>query len=293
MADDTDTHIDVAVACRVLGVSRSGYYDWLGRPPSLREQDNTLLTKLIEKIHDDSRKTYGWPRVHAELVLGLGMPVNHKRVARLMRQAGIQGLYRRRNRRGPTGPATEDDLVHRQFAVDAPDRLWLTDITEHPTAEGKVYCCAVMDAYSRRIIGWSIAHHMRTDLVLDALGMAILRRRAGQAEPDGDTILHSDHGAQFTSWAFGQRLRDAALLPSMGTIGDCYDNSMMESLWGTLQLEILDSRSWETRAQLANAIFEWIECWYNTKRRHSSIGMLAPTVFETLHPPQTSTLDDH
>ena len=221
------------------------------------------------------------------------MPVNHKRVARLMREAGIQGLYRRRTRRGSTGPATEDDLVHRQFAVDAPDRLWLTDITEHPTAEGKVYCCAVMDAYSRRIIGWSIAHHMRTELVLDALGMAILRRRAGRADADGGTILHSDHGTQFTSWAFGQRLRDAALLPSMGTIGDCYDNSMMESLWGTLQLEVLDSRAWETRAQLANAIFEWIECWYNTKRRHSSLGMLAPTVFETLHPAQTSTLDDH
>jgi putative transposase len=292
MADDTDTHIDVAVACRVLGVSRSGYYDWLGRPPSLRQEENTLLGKLIEKIHDDSRKTYGWPRVHAELVLGLGMPVNHKRVARLMREAGIQGLYRRRTRRGSTGPATEDDLVHRQFAVDAPDRLWLTDITEHPTAEGKVYCCAVMDAYSRRIIGWSIAHHMRTELVLDALGMAILRRRAGRADTSGGTILHSDHGTQFTSWAFGQRLRDAALLPSMGTIGDCYDNSMMESLWGTLQLEVLDSRAWPTRAQLANAIFEWIECWYNTKRRHSSLGMLAPVVFETLHPTQTSTLDD-
>ena len=165
--------------------------------------------------------------------------------------------------------------------------------TEHPTAEGKVYCCAVMDAYSRRIIGWSIAHHMRTELVLDALGMAILRRRAGRADTGGGTILHSDHGTQFTSWAFGQRLRDAELLPSMGTIGDCYDNSMMESLWGTLQLEVLDSRAWETRAQLANAIFEWIECWYNTKRRHSSLGMLAPVMFETLHPAQTSTPDDH
>jgi putative transposase len=293
MADDTDARIDVAVACRVLSVSRSGYYDWLGRPPSLRQEENTLLGKLIEKIHDDSRKTYGWPRVHAELVLGLGMPVNHKRVARLMREAGIQGLYRRRNRRGSTGPATEDDLVHRQFAVEASDRLWLTDITEHPTAEGKVYCCAVMDAYSRRIIGWSIAHHMQTALVLDALGMAILRRRAGRADTGGGTILHSDHGTQFTSWAFGQRLRAAALLPSMGTIGDCYDNSMMESLWGTLQLEVLDSRTWETRAQLANAIFEWIECWYNIKRRHSSLGMLAPVVFETLHPAHTSTLDDH
>lgn len=293
MADDTDRCIDVAVACRVLGVSRSGYYDWLGRPPSAREEANTLLTKQIIEIHEQSRGTYGWPRVHAELVLGLGVEVNHKRVARLMRQAGVQGLYRRRTRRGPAGPATEDDLVHRQFAVDAQDRLWLTDITEHPTGEGKLYCCAVMDAYSRRIIGWSIAHHMRTELVLDALGMAILRRRASRGDDVVDTILHSDHGTQFTSWAFGQRLREAGLLPSMGTIGDCYDNSMMESFWGTLQLEVLDSRTWETRSELANAIFEWIECWYNTERRHSSIGMLPPVVFETLHPDLTSTQDDH
>lgn len=293
MADDTGIRIDVAVACRVLGVSRSGYYDWHGRPPSAREEANTLLTKQIVEIHEQSRGTYGWPRVHAELVLGLGVEVNHKRVARLMRQAGVQGLYRRRTRRGPTGPATEDDLVHRQFAVDAPDRLWLTDITEHPTGEGKLYCCAVMDAYSRRIIGWSIAHHMRTELVLDALGMAILRRRASRGDEIVDTILHSDHGTQFTSWAFGQRLREAGLLPSMGTIGDCYDNSMMESFWGTLQLEVLDSRTWETRSELANAIFEWIECWYNTERRHSSIGMLPPVAFETLHPDLTSTHDDH
>jgi transposase InsO family protein len=156
--------------------------------------------------------------IHAELVLGLGVEVNHKRVARLMREAGVQGLYRRRTRGGPTGPATEDDLVHRQFAVAAPDRLWLTDITEHPTNEGKLYCCAVMDAYSRRIVGWSIAHHMRTELVLDALGMAIISRRATGSEEDIATILHSDHGTQFTS---------------MGTIGDCYDNSMMKSFWGT------------------------------------------------------------
>jgi putative transposase len=232
--------------------------------------------------------------VHAELILGLGVQVNHKRVARLMREAGVQGLYRRRSRRGPpTGAVTEDDLVGRQFAVQGPDRLWLTDITEHPTNDGKLYCCAVMDAYSRRIIGWSIADHMRTELVLDALGMAILRRRAGTSEGSNNTILHSDHGTQFTSWAFGQRLRSAGLLPSMGTIGDCYDNSMMESFWGTLQLEVLDTRTWKTRSELANSLFEWIECWYNTERRHSSIGMLSPVVFEAINPDQTFTQDDH
>jgi putative transposase len=289
LADDTHSSIDVAVACRILGVSRSGYYDWLGRPPSARDEANTLLLKHIKEVHKDSRETYGWPRVHAELTLGRGLAVNHKRVARLMRQAGIQGLYRRRYRRGPTRQATEEDLVKRNFTVEATDLLWLTDITEHPTKEGKLYCAAVMDAYSRRIIGWSIAHHMRTELVIDALGMATLRRRP----ESGATILHSDHGTQYTAWAFGQRLRAAGLLGSMGTVGDCYDNSMMESFWSTLQLEVLDTRTWETRTELANAIFEWIECWYNTERRHSSLGMLSPVDFEAAPPPHTSTQDDH
>ncbi|MGH8963768.1 MAG: IS3 family transposase [Actinomycetes bacterium] len=221
--------------------------------------------------------------------LGLGLAVNHKRVAGLLRKAGLQGLSRRHARRDPTGPATEDDLAHRQFTVDAPDRLWLTDITKHPTNEGKLHCTAVMDAYSRRIIGWSIAAPMRTELVLDALGMAILQRRPA----DGDTIMHSDHGTQYTSWAFGQRLRDAGLLPPMGTIGDRYDNSMMESFWATLQPEVLDSRIWETRAELANTIFEWIECWYNTEHRHSSIGILRPVEYEAHYHHQTSTQDDH
>jgi len=245
-----------------------------------------LLLKQIRRIHEESRGTYGSPRVHAELVLGLGLPVNLKRVARLMRQVGIQGLYRRRRHgctvRDPQAQPSAD-LVNRQFLVDAPNRLWITDITEHPTIEGKLYCAAVMDAYSRLIVGWSIAEHMRTDLVTDALGMAIIRRQPEKHAADTPTILHSDHGAQFTSWAFGQRLRAAGLLASMGTVGDCYDNAMMESFWGTLQLELLDSKTWQTRDELANAIFEWIECWYNPNRRHSSIGMYSPITFETLH----------
>jgi len=269
----------------VLNVSRSGYYEWLTRLDSPRAQENTLLLKHIEKVHSESRGTYGAPRVHAELVLGLGLPVNLKRVARLMRQAGIQGLYRRRRHgctvRDPDAqPST--DLVNRQFTVDAPNVLWITDITEHPTREGKLYCAAVMDAFSRLIIGWSIADHLRTELVTDALGMAIVRRRSGNDSPNKSTILHSDHGSQFTSWAFGQRLRAAGLLASMGTVGDCYDNAMMESFWGTMQLELLDSKTWNTREDLASAVFEWIECWYNPKRRHSSIGMHSPITFETL-----------
>jgi putative transposase len=275
------------VACRVLAVSRSGYYDWLGRPATPRAQEDEYLLKLIEQIHTDSRETYGSPRVHAELRLGLGLPVNLKRVARLMRAAGIQGLYRRR-RHGCTirDPHAEpsSDLVNRNFTVTEPNRLWVTDITEHPTREGTVYCAAVMDAYSRLIVGWSIAEHMRTELVTDALGMAIIRRLPVKQPGHERTIIHSDHGSQYTSWAFGQRLRAAGLLASMGTVGDCYDNSMMESFWGTMQLEVLDTKEWETRDELANAIFEWIECWYNPKRRHSSIGMHSPVTFETLHP---------
>lgn len=281
MADD---NVPVAVVCRLLSVSTSGYYDWLGRPESPRALRDKDLTKMIRDIHEQSRGTYGWPRVHAELTLGLGEQVNHKRVARLMRAAGIQGLYRRR-RRGRTVRNAADplaaDLVNRQFTVDEPNRLWLTDITEHPTQEGKIYCAAVMDAFSRRIVGWSIADHMRVDLVIDALGMATLRRKP----QEGGTILHSDHGSQFTAWAFGKRLEAAGILPSMGTIGDCYDNSMMESFWGTMQLELLDRQAWNTRSELANAIFEWIECWYNPQRRHSRVGMFSPAEFETRHTP--------
>jgi putative transposase len=272
------------VSCRLLGVSRSGYYEWNNRPPSARDEDNELLLKHITKIHADSRGSYGSPRVHAELTLGLGLVVNEKRVARLMRQAGIRGLYVR-GRRGCTvrNPDADSagDLVNRQFAATAPNRLWVTDITEHPTAEGKLYCAAVLDVYSRRIVGWSMAPHIRTELVLDALGMAVVRRTPG----NGETVLHSDHGSQYTSWAFGQRLKKAGLLGSMGSVGDCYDNAMMESFWGTLQLEVLDRQSWSSRAELANAIFEWIECWYNPTRRHSSIGMLSPVDFEQLHTP--------
>jgi putative transposase len=241
---------------------------------------------MIAEIHAESRGSYGSPRIHAELRLGLGIEVNRKRVERLMREAGLQGIYRRKGRRNLVNQATEEDLVRRQFTVAAPNRLWLTDITEHPTGDGKLYCAAVMDAYSRRIIGWSIDKRQDTELVTGALGMAVIRR-----QPGGDsTVLHSDHGTQYTSWAFGKRLRDAGLLGSMGTIGDCYGNAMMESFWHTMQLELLDTRTWETREELANAIFEWIECWYNPYRRHSSIGMHSPATFEGLYrPPDPST----
>jgi putative transposase len=264
------------VACRVLDVSRSGYADWVSRPASSRSQRNADLLKQIKAIHEESRFSYGSPRVHAELTLGLGEQVNRKRVERLMREAGIQGIYRRKGRKNLVNTATEEDLVHRAFTAAVPDRLWLTDITEHPTEEGKLYCAAVLDAFSRRIIGHSIDIRQTSVLVVDAMAAAVARRRPVEKS----TILHSDHGTQYTSWAFGKRLRDAGLLGSMGTVGDCYDNAMMESFWGTMQLELLDTRKWQTRGELAAAMFEWIECWYNPFRRHSSIGMNSPVTYE-------------
>jgi putative transposase len=274
--------LPAAAVCRVMKVSTSGFYGWHAAqlaPCRRRVEDEALTAKIVE-VHRQSRGTYGSPRVHAELRLGEGIRIGRKRVERLMRQAGLEGIYRRR-RRGCTkrNPAAEpnDDLVNRRFRVTEADRLWVSDITEHPTNTGRVYLAVVLDAWSRRVVGWSIADHLRSELVVDALQMAIWRR-----QPDG-TIVHSDHGTQYTSWAFGRRLRAAGLLGSMGSIGDAYDNAVAESFFGTLQLEVLDRRVWSSRDELAAAIFEWIECFYNTQRRHSSVGMLSPIDYETTH----------
>jgi putative transposase len=277
-----DQNLPVALCCRLLGVSTSGYYEWRGRAESARSRVDAQLTASITEIHHASRGTYGAPRVHAELRLGLGVRIGRKRVARLMREAGLCGVYRRRLR-GCTvrDPAAEPhpDLVRRTFTADAPNRLWCMDVTQHRTGEGWVYCAVVLDAFSRRVVGWSIADHLRAELVCDALDMARWRRRPEA----GQTVAHSDHGSQYTSWAFGQRLRQAGLLGSMGSIGDCYDNSMVESFFGTLQLELLDRQNWATRDELAQAIFEYIEAWYNPRRRHSTLGMLSPVQYEQTH----------
>jgi len=271
--------IRVAVACRVLRISTSGYYEWRGRAPSVRAVADASLTVQIREIHTMSRGSYGVPRVHAELRLGCGVRCGRKRVARLMRSTGLHGIYVRRRRRGCPAPSVHDDLVRRCFVADAPNRLWLTDITEHPTREGKVYLAAVLDVYGRRVVGWSIADHLRAELVVDALEMARWRRRPAP----GQTVLHSDRGAQYTSWAFGHRLRDAGLLGSMGRVGSAYDNAMMESFFSTLQRELLDRKAWKTRKELASAIFEWIEAWYNPRRRHTSVDNLSPVDYERLY----------
>lgn len=267
------------MACRVLKVSRAGYYAWRNRPPSPRAVADEALTTTIARIHLDSRGTYGAPRVHAELRLGLGVRVGRKRVARLMRKADLQGVCHRRKRRGwKPAPAPHDDLVKRQFRADRPNRLWFCDITQHRAKDGWVYCAGVIDAYSRRIVGWSISDRITADIVVDALDMARWQRR-----PQPGTIVHADRGAQYTSWVFGHRLRQAGLLGSMGRVASSVDNALIESFWSTMQRELLDRHNWESRTELASAMFEWIEGFYNPRRRHTSLGDLSPVEYEALH----------
>jgi len=269
----------VEVACRVLGVSVSGYYEWLNRSPSARTLRHAWLTQLILRAHAESRGIYGVRRVHAELTLGLGISVGRQAVELLMRRASLQGLSGRPRYRRVPNVATAGDHVQRQFGREGRDQLWVTDITEHPTREGKVYCAVVLDTFSRRVVGWSIDGHQTAALVTNALGMAIEQRRPR----DGATVIHSDQGTQFTSWTFTQRAVDSGLVPSMGSVGDCYDNAMIESFWSRMQVELLDRKRWKTRVELANAIFEYLEIFHNRRRRHSSLGMVSPVEYELRH----------
>ena len=266
----------IVTMCRVLGVSASGYHGWRQRPPSARAQGDALLLDQIRKIHTTSRGTYGAPRIHAELVAE-GCHVGRKRVARLMRSAGLAGVSRRkwpcttqRDRRARPAP----DLVKRNFMADEPDRLWVSDITYIPTWSGFLYLAVVLDVFSRRIVGWSMAGHLRTKIVLDALEMALQQRR-----PD-DVIHHSDQGSQYTSIAFGARCRLAGVRPSMGSVGDCYDNAMCESFFATLECELIDRIRFPSHVAARMAVFEFIEGWYNPRRRHSAIGYLSPDDYE-------------
>jgi transposase InsO family protein len=270
--------LPVEVACRVLDVSCAGFYAWRFRPPSARAVRHAWLTDVIREVHAGSYGNYGAKRVHAELVLARGIRVGHNAVAMLMRRAGIAGRSGTRKRYGIPSIATADDLVDRMFLRERANQLWLTDVTEHPTREGKVYCAVVLDAFSRRVVGWSISHNPTAALTCNALGMAIEQREAAR----GETVIHSDHGTQFTSWAFTERARRSGV-PSMGSIGDCYDNAMIEAFWSRMQVELLDTRRWKTRVELANAIFEYIEIFHNRRRRHSSLGMRTPIEYELLN----------
>lgn len=269
----------VATMCRVLGVSTSGFYAWLDRAPSARAQADARLSDQIQAIHRRSRQTYGMPRVHAELA-EQGLRVGGKRVARLMKAAGLQGASRRKwvsttVRDANARPAL--DLVQRHFSADGPDALWVADITYIPTWAGFLYLAVVLDAFSRRVVGWAMETHLRAELVLQALEMAY-----GQRRPD-QVVHHSDQGTQYTSIAFGARCREMGIRPSMGSVGDCFDNAMAESFFATLECELLDRHRFKTQTEAEIAVFDFIEGWYNPQRKHSSLGYVSPVQFEKRH----------
>jgi putative transposase len=267
----------IVMLCRVLRVSCSGYYAWRTREPSARAQEDAVLIERIRTAHELSRQTYGAPRVHAELAAE-GIRCGKKRVARLMRAAGIVGCHRRRQvvttvreENVPRAP----DRLERQFVAEAPNTKWTADITYVPTWCGFLYLAVVLDVFSRQIVGWAMADHLRTELVLSALDMALWNRR-----PDPGVIHHSDHGCQYTSIAFGSRCEEAGVVPSLGSRGDCFDNAVTESFFATLECELLDRHVFRTHTQARTAIFDYLEGFYNTHRRHSALGYLSPAVFE-------------
>ena len=270
----------VLAMCRVLGLSPSGYYAWLNRPPSERAKRDAELVTKIHEVFDGNRKVYGRPRIFADLKEA-GERVGEKRVGRLMRQEGIQGASRRR--RGPkTTRRNRDarpapDLVERDFTADGPDQLWVADITYIPTSAGFLFLSVVLDAWSRRIVGWAMATHLRTELVLEALNMATWQRRPKEV------IHHSDQGTQYTSIAFGLRCKELGVRPSMGSVGDAYDNAMCESFFATLECELLDRNRFTAQAEARMAVFDFIEGFYNPRRRHSALGQISPITFERLH----------
>lgn len=264
--------------CQLLRVSRSGFYAWQKRPPAERERTDEELLGHITTIHRESRGLYGAPRIQADLRRKYQLRCSKRRVARLMRQAGLVGVRRGKKRkltkRDPLRAASPD-LVERQFSAKAPDHLWVADITQHATSEGWLYLAVVLDIFSRKVVGWSMSQRLYAELGVNALDMALKNRR-----PSPGLIHHSDHGSQYTSFAFSKRLERSGILGSMGTVGDALDNAVAESFFSTLQAELLDQQKWATRAELRLAIFDYIEVYFNRQRLHSTLGYLSPLEFE-------------
>ena len=275
----------VLTLCRVLGVSPSGFYAWRGRAPSVRRRTDAVLLEHIRAAHAGSRCTYGVPRVHAEL-RATGTRVGRKRVARLMRSAGLAGRCPKRFRR-TTVPAIvavaePPDLVRRDFHPAAPDRLWVSDITYVRTWEGWLYLAVILDAFSRRVVGWALADHLRTELATDALQMALANRR-----PAHGLVHHSDRGGQYLSAAYIGLLAEHGARSSVGRPGTCWDNAAAESFFATLKTELLHRAVWPTRQHARTAIFHYIEGFYNRRRRHSALGFRSPADFEAVAPAAT------
>jgi len=264
--------------CKVLAVSRVGFYAWRRRPPSARALRDAELERLIAAAFAESRETYGPPRVHAEL-RARGVRVGKKRIARLMRQLEFEGVSRRGKRRRTTTPdpaaPPAPDLVKRRFAAERPDQLWLADITYLPTYEGWLFLAVVMDVCSRKIVGWAMREDLKSELVVDALGIAVARR-----QPKAGLVHHSDRGAQYTSLAFGRTLRESGLVASMGRRGDAYDNAPIESVISTIKNELVNRSRPTTRDQARLAVFDYIETFYNPRRLHSSFGNRSPDDYE-------------
>jgi transposase InsO family protein len=268
----------VKLMCQVLGVSRSGYYAWLGRPAGARADRAAGLKERIRLAHEDSRFTYGSPRVAAELK-ARGVAVCENTVARYMRQEGLCATPRRRfvprttdsSHPHPVAP----NVLGRDFAADGPGRKWAADLTYVWTDQGWLYLSVVIDLFSRRVVGWSMSDDLKARGAADALAMALVRRR-----PAPGLLHHSDRGVQYACGAYRRLLAENAVACSMSRPGNCYDNAVVESFFGTLKSELVHRRRYRTRAEARADVFEWIECWYNRRRRHSSLGYLSPEQFE-------------
>ena len=278
LIDAEKPHHAVSRLARALGVSRSGYHAWRSRRPSARSVADTALAERIEAIHEATDGIYGAPRIHAELAKAHAIRVGRKRVARLMRELGIEGVAAERRPNGkPSGaeaPAAPD-LVRRDFTATAPNQLWVADITYVPTWEGWLFLAVVIDAFSRRCVGWSMRNDLQAELVIDALGMAVTRRK-----PTGGVVHHSDRGSQYASLAFGATLRDSGVMASMGSRGDAYDNAAAESFMATIKKELIHRRRFKTKDAARLAIFSYVERFYNPVRRHSTLGQMSPVDYE-------------
>jgi putative transposase len=278
--------LPIKTMCRTLKVSCSGFYDWRQRTPCARALANRALSAQIRQAFVASDETYGMPRVRADLI-EMGVTASRKRIARLMRQGGMRGVSRRRGyvvtterdkRRRPA-----PDLVNRQFVARNINELWVADMTYIPTWAGFIYLAVVLDVYSRKVVGWAFGEHMTADLVVAALNMALRTRKPSSV------IHHSDQGSQYTSLAFGKRCHEMGVRPSMGTVGDAYDNAMAESFFASLECELIARRSWRTKAEARTAVFTWIEAWYNPRRRHSALGQMSPVNFERTQQQRTQS----
>lgn len=282
--------LPVRALCETLKVSTSGYYDWRDRPLSNRAKANVSLCERIVQAHQASDETYGMPRIRAELA-DAGIVASRKRIAHLMRAMLIQGVSRRRawcvtterNKRQRPAP----DLVKRVFVAKDLNQLWVADMTYVPTWEGFLYLAVVTDVFSRKVVGWAFGVQMTADLVIMALNMALHTRK-----PES-VIHHSDQGSQYTSVAFGNRCKEMGVRPSMGTVGDAYDNAMAESFFASLECELIARRNWKTKTEARMAVFTWIESWYNPHRRHSALNYLSPNNFERKHKENIIDAESH